>query len=218
MADLNAWAVQRGNMVDSQVRPNHVHDARITAAMRSLPREAFASASPLAYADVDLPLGEGRYMPNPMLTARLAQLVLEMNPAHVLVIGAGSGYLAAVLGLGGIEVVALEEETRLTNAALATYAPKVQAVNGHLNAGWPSGSPYDVIMIEGAVLEIPDTLAAQLSPGGRVVTILADDASPEALGRAVVAQAVSGGWSAVRVFDCTAHILPQFMPAQAFSF
>ncbi|MDE1896468.1 MAG: protein-L-isoaspartate(D-aspartate) O-methyltransferase [Rhodospirillales bacterium] len=218
MADLNALAVQRGNMVDSQVRPNHVHDARITAAMRRLPREVFAGTSPLAYADVDLPLGEGRYMPNPMLTARLAQLVLDMNPAHVLVIGAGSGYLAAVLGLAGLEVVALEEETRLTNTALATYAPKVQAASGRLAAGWPSGSPYDVIVIEGAVMEIPDTLAAQLSPGGRVVTILADDASPDALGRAVVAQAVSGGWSTVRVFDCAAHILPQFMPVPAFSF
>ncbi|MDE1906333.1 MAG: protein-L-isoaspartate(D-aspartate) O-methyltransferase [Rhodospirillales bacterium] len=218
MADLNALAVQRGNMVDSQVRPNHVHDARIIAAMRRLPREAFAGASPLAYADLDLPLGEGRYMANPMLTARLAQLVLEMNAAHVLVIGAGSGYLAAVLALAGLEVVALEEETRLTNTALATYAPKVQAVSGRLNAGWPSGSPYDVIIIEGAVLEIPATLAAQLSSGGRVVTILADDAAPDALGRAVVAQAVAGGWSTVRVFDCTAHILPQFMPAPAFSF
>ncbi len=218
MADLNALAVQRENMVDSQVRPNHVHDLRVTGAMRVLPREAFAAAGPLAYADADLPLGGGRFMLKPMVTAWLAQLALEGHPAHILVIGAGSGYLAAVLSLAGAEVVALEEEERLTNAALATYAPKVQAVTGRLNAGWPSGSPYDVIIIEGAVLEFPDALAVQLSPGGRVVTILADDPTPDALGRVVVAQPVDGGWSAARMFDCTARQLPQFMPTPAFSF
>lgn len=218
MADLNALAVQRDNMVDSQVRPNHVHDTRVTAAMRVLPREAFAAASPLAYADADLPLGGGRFMLQPMIVARLAQLALDANPTHVLVIGAGSGYLAALLSLAGVEVVALEEEARLTNAALAAYAPKVQAVAGRLAAGWPSGSPYDVIIIEGAVLDIPDALAAQLSPGGQVITILADDAAPGALGRAVVAEPGAGGWSSVRVFDCTVPLLPQFMPAPVFSF
>ena len=218
MAESNALAVQRENMVDSQVRPNHVHDTRVTAAMRVLPREAFAAAGPLAYADTDLPLGGGRFMLNPMTVGRLAQVALEGYPAHILVIGAASGYLAAVLSLAGVEVVALEEETRLTNAALAAFAPKVQAVHGRLDAGWPSGSPFDAIIIEGAVLEIPAVLAAQLSPGGRVVTILADDAAPVSLGRAVVAEPVAGGWSAVPLFDCVARLLPQFTPAPAFSF
>ncbi|MBU6420189.1 MAG: protein-L-isoaspartate(D-aspartate) O-methyltransferase [Proteobacteria bacterium] len=218
MADLNALAIQRDNMVDSQVRPNYVNDVRITSAMRVLPREAFAAAGPLAYADADLPLGGGRFMLKPMVVARLAQLALEVNPAHILVVGAGSGYLAALLGLAGIEVVALEEEARLASPALAACAPKVQAVTGRLDAGWPSGSPYDVIIIEGAVPEIPAALAAQLSPGGRVVAILADDASPDALGRAVVAEPVAGGWSTIRVFDCVAHTLPQFALAPAFSF
>lgn len=224
MADSDALAIARDNMVDSQVRPNHVHDLRVTGAMRILPREAFAAAGPLVYADADLPLGGGRYMLKPMVTARLAQLALEANPAqeahvvHVLVVGAGSGYLAALLSLAGANVVALEEETRLTNAALAAYAPKVQAVTGPLGAGWPGGGPYDAIVIEGAVLEIPALLAAQLAPGGRIVTILADDAAPGALGRAVLAEPVGNGYSTVTVFDCAARLLPQFTPAPAFSF
>ncbi len=218
MADSDALAIARDNMVDSQVRPNHVHDLRVTGAMRVLPREAFAAAGPLAYSDADLPLGDGRFMLKPMVAARLAQLALENSPAHVLVIGAGSGYLAALLSLAGAEVVALEEDARLTSGALAIHAPKVQAVTGRLNAGWPGGGPYDAIVIEGAVLEIPPMLAAQLSPGGRIVTILADDSAPGALGRAVVAEPVTGGYSSVTVFDCAARLLPQFTPAPAFSF
>ncbi len=153
MADSDALAIARDNMVDSQVRPNFVHDLRLTGAMRVLPREAFAAAGPLAYSDADLPLGGGRFMPQPMVVARLAQLALENNPAHVLVIGSGSGYLAALLSLAGTDVVALEEETRLTSGALAVYAPKAQAVTGRLDAGWPAGGPYDAIIIEGAVLK-----------------------------------------------------------------
>lgn len=218
MADSDALAIARDNMVDSQVRPNHVHDLRITGAMRVLPREAFAAAGPLAYSDADLPLGGGRFMLKPMIVARLAQLSLEANPAHVLVVGAGSGYLAALLSLAGTDVVALEEETRLTSGALAAYAPRVQAVTGPLAAGWPSGGPFDVIIIEGAVMEIPAILAAQLASGGRIITILADDAAPGALGRAVVAEPAAGGYAAVTVFDCAARLLPQFAPAPAFNF
>ncbi|GAN80657.1 protein-L-isoaspartate O-methyltransferase family protein [Acidocella aminolytica] len=218
MADLDALAIARDNMVDSQVRPNHVHDLRITEAMRSLPREAFAPLGALAYSDADLPLGGGRFMLKPMIMARLASLVLQANPAHVLVIGAGSGYLAAVLSLAGADVVALEEETRLTNDALARYASKVQAATGPLKAGWPASGPYDAILIEGAVMEIPHSLTGQLAPGGRVVTIIADDSASGALGRAVVAESAGGAYGHVKAFDCTARLLPQFTPAPAFSF
>jgi protein-L-isoaspartate(D-aspartate) O-methyltransferase len=205
-------------MVDSQIRPNRVHDLRVIEAMRLLPREAFAPAGMPAYADTDLDLGGGRFMLQPMNVARLAQLALADLPAHALVIGAGSGYLAAMLSLAGLDVVALEEETRLTSPALAAYAPKAQAVMGPLRAGWPSSGPYDVIIIEGAVMEIPPVLAAQLSPGGRVVTILVEEPVSGALGHIVVGEPVNGGFSLVEHFDCAARPLPQFTPAPAFCF
>lgn len=218
MADLKTLAVMRDRMVDSQVRPNEVKDLRVTQSMRILPREAFAPPGALAYADEDLPLGNGRFMLQPMITARLAQLALEKNPRHALIIGAGSGYLAAILSLVGVDVVAVEEEARLTNNALQTYAPNVQAVSGPLVGGWRSGGTYDVIIIEGAVLEIPSALAGQLAPDGRIVTIIADDATPYAVGRAVVAEPVAGGYSCLKLFDCTPRLLPQFLPAPAFNF
>ncbi|GLR66309.1 protein-L-isoaspartate O-methyltransferase [Acidocella aquatica] len=209
--------IARNKMVDGQVRPNQVSDPRVIEAMRSLPREAFAPAGALAYADTDIDLGQGRFLASPLVTARLAQLVLANNPAEVLVVGAGSGYLAAVLAACGARVVALEEEARLQGGALAQYAPEVESVCAPLAAGYPAGGPYDVIVIEGAVPAIPENFASQLAPGGRVVAILADGDEPGGLGRAVSAEAVGKEFVTVRAFDCTARILPAFRRAPAFS-
>ena len=217
MADQTAQDTARENMVDSQVRPNLAHASRVVSAMRGLPREAFAPAGAFAYADTDLDLGQGRYMLSPLVTARLAQLVLATNPAHVLVVGAGSGYTAALLSACGAQVVALEEETRLDTGALARFAPKVEAVTGKLAAGWPSSGPYDAILIEGAVLHIPEVFAAQLTRSGRVVTIMADNDECAGLGRGVVAEVTSNGFAAVKMFDCTARLLPSFRRAPEFA-
>jgi protein-L-isoaspartate(D-aspartate) O-methyltransferase len=217
MADQTAQDTAREKMVDSQVRPNLVQDSRIIEAMRALPREAFAPSGAFAYADADLDLGQGRYLLAPLVTARLAQLVLATNPAHVLVVGAGSGYTAALLAACGAHVVALEEETRLDTGALARLAPNVDAVTGKLAAGWPAAGPYDAILIEGAVPFIPENFAAQLTPQGRLVTILADHDEPAGLGRGVVASATADGFAMVKIFDCTARILPSFRRAPEFT-
>jgi protein-L-isoaspartate(D-aspartate) O-methyltransferase len=218
MANPSPAKVAREHMVDSQVRPNQVNDRRVIDAMRALPREAFAPKDSIAYADMDIDLGGGRFLLAPMVTARLAQLVLANSPKHVLVIGAGSGYLAAVLAAAGADVVALEEEPRLNTGALAQYAPNVAAVHGKLADGWPSAGAYDVIVIEGAVPAIPEKLVAQLTVEGRVVTILADGAEPGGLGRAVVAEPAGSAFTVLKIFDCTARLLPQFQRAPSFSF
>jgi protein-L-isoaspartate(D-aspartate) O-methyltransferase len=217
MANQTAHDIAREKMVDSQVRPNLVHDSRIIGAMRVLPREAFAPSGAFAYADTDVDLGQGRYLLSPMVTARLAQLVMATNPAHVLVVGAGSGYAAALLEACGAQVVALEEETRLDTGARARFAPKVEAVTGKLAAGWPATGPYDAILIEGAVPAISEIFAAQLTQGGRLVTILADRDEPAGLGRGVVAEATGNGFAVVKLFDCMARILPSFRRAPEFA-
>ncbi len=216
--EANELLAARACMVDSQVRPNQVNDRRVIEAMRSLPRQAFAPAGTLAYSDADIALGQGRYLLAPMLIGRLAQLVMADNPAHVLVIGAGAGYGAALLAACGTQVVALEEDKALASGALAAHAPVVERAMGPLLKGWPAAGPYDVIFIEGAVTEIPMILVAQLAAGGRIVTILADEASDGALGRAVLAEPSQGGFAKVRMFDCAARMLPGFSPAPAFSF
>jgi len=208
-------AIPRALMVDAQVRPNQVSDARVISAMRSLPREAFAPPGARVYADADVALGGGRFLLAPMTIARLTQLVLRDNPKTILVIGAGAGYGAAILASAGARVTALESEPGLDTGALAKFAPGVTSVTGPLEAGFAAGAPYDAIFIEGAVAEIPPALAAQLAPGGRLLTILADKGS---LGRAVVAESRGQGFAMVKMFDCTARILPEFQPAPAFVF
>jgi len=220
---LTTAEIARRNMVDSQVRPNQVNDARVIAAMRHIPREFFVPPSVNAYADTDIDLGDGRFMLAPMTIARLTQLVLAGNPQHILVIAAGSGYGAAILAASGPAVTALESEPRLQSKALAAVAPSVSQVTGPLKAGWPATGPYDVILIEGAVQQIPSNLAAQLVPGGRVIAILADlpgIAGPRqaALGRAVIGRASGNQFATAAAFDCAARILPEFQQAPAFSF
>jgi protein-L-isoaspartate(D-aspartate) O-methyltransferase len=218
MAEQTAAGIAREKMVESQVRPNQVNDRRVIGAMRALPREAFAPPGVQAYSDADISLGGGRFLLSPMLCGRLAQLVLATNPEHVLVLGSGPGYIAAILSLSGVRVVALEEDERLNTGALAAHAPEVEQVAGKLKAGWPASGPYDAILIEGAVQAIPPILAAQCMPEGKVVTILADTGETAGLGRAVVAEAVGNQFAFTRVFDCTARILPAFRRAPAFSF
>jgi protein-L-isoaspartate(D-aspartate) O-methyltransferase len=217
MADQTAHDIAREKMVDSQVRPSLVHDSRVISAMRALPREAFAPPGTFVYADADVDLGQGRYMLSPLVTARLAQLVMATSPAHVLVVAAGSGYTAALLQACGAHVVALEEEPRLDTGALARIAPKVEAVTGKLAAGWPAAGPYDAILIEGAVPAIPEIFVAQLTKGGRLVTVLADHDEAAGLGRGVVAEASGNGFAMVKMFDCTARILPCFRRAPEFT-
>jgi protein-L-isoaspartate(D-aspartate) O-methyltransferase len=97
------FADARANMVDSQVRPNKVTDPRILHAMRTLPRERFLppALASLAYADEDVPLGNGRVLMEPMVLARLLQIAAPMPGEVALVVGAGTGYGAAVLAACG---------------------------------------------------------------------------------------------------------------------
>jgi protein-L-isoaspartate(D-aspartate) O-methyltransferase len=208
----------RATMVEAQVRPNQVNDGRLIAAMRALPREAFAPPGANAYADTDIPLGGGRFMLAPMLIARMAQLVLAAHPEKVLVCGAGAGYGAALLAAVGANVVALEEEARLDTGALAKFAPGVTRAAGRLAEFWPAAAPYDAILIEGAVSEIPAALAAQLKRPGRVVAILAQTRAATGLGTIVVAEPSRDGFAIRPVFDCTARLLPAFRPAPVFEF
>jgi protein-L-isoaspartate(D-aspartate) O-methyltransferase len=208
----------RATMVEGQVRPNQVHDPRVIGAMRALPREAFAPSGANPYADIDLPLGEGRFMLAPMAIARMVQLVLEFDPEQVLVIAAGSGYGAALLAMAGAQVVALDEDARLDTGALARFVPSAKRVTGPLAEGWPPLAPYDAIMIEGAVVAVPPALAPQLKPHGRVVAIQAHGDAAVGLGAIVVAEPSVNGFACSAAFDCTARLLPSLRPAPAFEF
>jgi protein-L-isoaspartate(D-aspartate) O-methyltransferase len=217
--DLFAHA--RDCMVDSQIRPNRVVDPRVLSAMRTLPRERFVpqAVAALAYADHDIPLGNGRFLMEPMVFARLLQAAKLRDDEQVLVIGAGTGYGAAVIAACGCRVTALEEDPALlgiAGSALSNFAPSVNLVSGPLAAGWPSHGPYDVILIEGAVPEIPSALPAQIrQETGRILTALQ---IPGRVTQAVIAETTSFGLSLSPLFDCATRLLPSLRKAPAFSF
>jgi protein-L-isoaspartate(D-aspartate) O-methyltransferase len=217
MDDAN-FAIARAMMVDSQVRPNKVTDRRIIEAMRSLPRERFVPeyAAALAYADEEVPLGNGRCVLAPMVIARLVQLADVVPGDRVLVVAAGSGYGAALLAACGGKVTGLEVDTSLLAMARSALAgcEGVTLVEGPLAAGWPAGAPYDVVFIEGTAEAFPTGLASQLRPGGRLIGIQADGGVAQA-----VSGVVAGGDLVLRpAFDCATPVLPAFRRVPGFVF
>ena len=221
-ADLDT-ADRRRRMVDSQLRPNKVTDTRILAAMRRLPRERFlpAALAPLAYADADVALPGGRCLMQPMVLARLLQLASPEAGEHVLLVGAGSGYGAAVIAACGAAVLALEQDESLLHTAravLPALAPGVQLVAGPLAAGWRAGAPYHLVVIEGGFEDLPAALAEQLrSDGGRLVGVRA---AAGGLGQAVLGERVGPG-AAISLrpaFDCATPVLPGLHRRRGFVF
>lgn len=213
------YDLARALMVDGQVRPNRVSDKRILDAMRTIRRERFVPPhlAPFAYIDEDLPLGNGRVLMEPMVLARMIQLAHPMPGEHMLIVGAGTGYGAAVAAACGARVTALEEDPELiaiAREATARDVPPISFVTGPLAAGWPDAAPYDVILIEGAVPEIPGAIARQLKPEGRLVTVIAE---PMGGGRLVLAEPSDGGVRAVAEYDAATPVLPSLRPAPAFS-
>ncbi|MDE2199427.1 MAG: protein-L-isoaspartate O-methyltransferase [Rhodospirillales bacterium] len=208
-------------MVDSQVRPNKVNDPRILGAMRALPRERFlpSDRAPLAYADEDVKLGGGRVLMQPMVMARLIQLAAPRAGERALVVAAGAGYGAAILAACGATVTALEDDPALlalARAALPALAPGVTLAEGPPEAGWPAGAPYDIVLIEGAVEDVPPALAAQLRPGtGRLVGVRVAGGGP---GQAVLGEITPAGLAVQPVFDATITPLPALRRVAGFVF
>lgn len=214
------YADARTMMVDGQVRPNKVYDARVLDAMRRLPRERFVppQAAALAYSDEDVPLGNGRVLVEPMVIARLAQLVAARPGERALVVGCGSGYGAALLAACGAQVTALEEDRALLAMARTALAGTggIILVEGPLRDGWPDGAPYDLLLIEGAADDVPSALVAQIrTPGGRMVGVMTASGR---IGHAGIGEPSGGGLSFQPVFDCATPVLPALRRHPGFVF
>lgn len=218
-ADLFADA--RKNMVDSQIRPNRVTDPRILAAMRRLPRERFLppAVQALAYADEDVPLGKGRFMMEPMVLARLLQAAALLDQERVLVVGAGTGYGAAVVAACGCRVTALEDDPALleiARAVLSTHAPGVTLIAGPLAGGCSANAPYDMILIEGAVPAVPPALVKQMHPEtGRLLTAICGEGRTTT---AILAEVTAGHLGVSTIFDAGTPPIPSLRQAPSFEF
>jgi len=219
-AASSMFDLARKHMVDSQLRPNKVTDPRILDAMSSLPREDFMPKALIdrAYADENTRLGAARTMMAPMGLAKLLQETMLEAGERVLLIGAGTGYGAAVLAATGAQIVAVEQDAALleiARPALAAHAASVELIEAPLAEGCAAKAPYDCIVIEGGVAELSNALLAQLALHGRVVMV--QDRGPR-IGVAAVGVKTAQGLSVLAKFDCVAAVLPGFAHAPAFVF
>jgi len=207
----------RKRMVDSQIRPNKVNDAAVLEGMRTLKRELFvpAALADFAYIDEDVPLGNGRVLLEPMILARLLQAAAVKPGEKALVVASGTGYAAALLSLIGAHVVALEDDPALRAIAARVLPAEIKQVAAKLDAGAAEWAPYDVILIDGGVREIPGALVAQLAPHGRIVAVIVPT---EGVGTAVRADAGEDGLLITKLFDCQTPALPSLLAKVGFSF
>ncbi len=222
---MSGFATARQKMVDGQVRTSDVTDIRILDAMLALPREDFVPESKraLAYLDLDLDVSEGgavkRFLVKPVLTAKLLQAAELKDSDNVLIVGAASGYAAALAAKLVSKVTAVESDAalcakdrdvlaRLGLDGIVTYRTAEAA------AGDPAGAPYDVILLNGATEIMPQTLCGQLREGGRLLGVFAMTRPS----RATIVTRSYGDFGHRTLFDAAAPILPGLERVPAFVF
>ncbi|MBV8977468.1 MAG: protein-L-isoaspartate O-methyltransferase [Alphaproteobacteria bacterium] len=177
---MQPFAAQRLTMVETQVRPNDVTDPALCAAMAEVPRERFVPAAKLALAYSDLPVevSPGRFLLDPRTFSKMVALAQIEPDDSVLDVGSATGYSAAVLGRLARSVIALEQDAELVRLAYglcpAVGASNVIVTQGPLSQGLKAKAPYNVIVVNGAIEERPDTLLGQLAEGGRLVAVVSE--------------------------------------------
>jgi len=210
---MSGFSTARQKMVDGQVRTSDVTDSRILDAMLSVPREAFVpkASQPLAYLDLDLDVGGGgtkRYLLTAALTAKLLQAAEIKSTDNVLVVGAASGYVAALAANIAAKVLATEGDSALVSRAAATFAElglsNVTVRPAAAADGAPDSAPFDVIVLNGATEIVPERLFGQLAEGGRLVGVFAAT-KPS---RAMVVTHSRGDFGYRTLFDAAAPVLP----------
>ncbi len=180
-SDMNMDIEQaRFNMIEQQIRPWEVLDPAVLELLSLVRREQFvpAESRALAFADVELPLPNGTCMLCPKVEARLLQEAGVKKTDSVLEIGAGSGYMAALLAAQAEYVTTVDIDPELvslakTNLARAGVA-NVTVEQGDAINGWAAKAPYDVIVVSGSVPALPQALLQQLKVGGRLVGIVGE--------------------------------------------
>ncbi len=173
----------------------------------------------LAFADMEIPLGEGQVMLAPRVEARLLQELAVRKSDRILEIGTGSGYMAALLAARGEHVVSLEVRPALADAARANLqragVANVSVETADGSRGWPQRAPFDVIVVSGAVAEIPQELLKQLRVGGRLAAVVGSAPVMEAQ---LVTCVADGVFNTVNLFETVVPTLDGAAAKPGFAF
>jgi protein-L-isoaspartate(D-aspartate) O-methyltransferase len=219
---MSDYSAARHNMIENQIRANKVTDDRILEAFDQVPRERFVprGLEGVAYADEDLHLGDGRYLIEPMILARLLQDALPDENDIALDVGCCTGYSTAILSRLVSTVVAVEDDQALVDAGNQNLAElefdNAAVVKGPVANGFAKQAPFSLILIAGGVEHVPDSLLSQLSENGRLMTVLYDGNGR--IGRAVSMEKTRLGVSSRIVFDASTPLLPGFAKDAGFVF
>lgn len=171
----NRFAVERQNMVQSQLRARGIRDPRVLDAMARVPRHEFVAERyrDQAYEDHPTPIGEGQTVSQPYIVALMLEAVSLEPSSKVLEIGTGSGYQTAVLAELSAHVFSIERHPLLAQEAEAVLArlgyTNVKVIVGDGSQGLPEFTPFDAIVVSAAAPRIPAALFEQLQEGGRMI-------------------------------------------------
>lgn len=217
---MTDYAARRRTMVDTQVRPSDVTKYPIIEAMLAVPRELFVpnGRREAAYIGENLQIGPARVILEPRTLAKMLDALDVRDDELVLDLGAGLGYAAAVLARLAEAVVAVEEDEAMAAEAEASLsevgADNVAVVHAPLAEGGARHGPYDVILVEGAVEDLPATITDQLKDGGRIACIFVDGH----LGICRIGYRIDGAVSWRDAFNAVAPVLPGFARQPDFVF
>ena len=194
----------RFNMVEQQIRPWEVFDEDVLDLLFVVKREEFVPAAyvPLAFADVEIPLGHGACMLTPKIEAHALQALHVRKSDKVLEIGTGSGHMAALLAAHAEHVWSVEIVPQLAEKARATLKRldigNVTVETGDAALGWQAHAPYDVIMVSGSLPLLPPQLTSQLKVGGRLFAVVGEAPVMEAR---LITRLTEDAYNSVALFE-----------------
>ena len=216
---MTDFAARRAMMVDTQVRPSDVTKFPIIDAMLSVPRELFVprEQAEAAYISENVPIAPGRVVLEPRTLGKLLDALNIESDELVLDIGAGYGYSSALVARMAEAVIAVEEDETLASEAQVILseqgADNVVLHTGPLTEGAAQHGPYDAMLIEGGVEQVPDALLEQLKDGGRIGCVFMEGA----LGVVRIGYKIDGDVTWRFAFNASAPVLPGFAKQAAFT-
>lgn len=220
---MNHFAQARTNMVDCQIHTAGVVNPVLLSAFETIPKELFVpkELKNIAYCDEEISLGQNRFIVEPIILSKMLEAAAPKKDDVVLDIGGTSGYTSAILSSSASTILMLEDtKDWLENAEKNWQTLEICntfGVHGPLNKGYAAKAPYDLIVINGAVAQVPESIKQQLAPKGRLICII--KSAGKTMGQATLIQNLGENhFSSYNLFDAGSSYLPGFEPKTGFSF
>ena len=211
----------RFNMIEQQVRPWNVLDQRVLDSLNRVSRENFVPEEyrALAFADMNIPIGDGQVMMQPKVEARMIQALDLKSTDKVLEIGTGTGYTTALLAslANDVESVEIREPFALMarNNLQQSGFENVAVVIEDASKGWSSGFKLDCIFISGSFIELPDAYPNSLPIGGRLVAVTGEDPLMSAI---LITRTGESSWTTNSLFETSLPALDNIEQPERFIF